>query len=79
MKQNEKDLLEKGASEQEISDKPNRVGIGLAVFLAVIFIFAGIILVTGVLGSVLGRTAENIALGAVAIILVILLIKSKRS
>ena len=45
----------------------------------VIIVFALIILVTGILGQAFGKTVENIALIGIAIILVLLLIQSKRS
>lgn len=79
MEQKEKELLEEDTSAGESADRPGGAKVGAAVFLAVILIFAGIMVVTGLLGSTFGRTVENIALGVIAVILLVLLIKSKRS
>lgn len=79
MKQEEKEFLEEETFSQETADRSKGVKLGIAVFLAVLLIFAGILVITGALGSVFGKAAENIALGVVAVILVFLLIKSKRS
>ena len=51
----------------------------IILFIAVIAIFAGIVLFTGFLGNQFGNTVENIVLVILAIALFILYIKSKRS
>ncbi|MBR3786251.1 MAG: hypothetical protein IKJ77_07585 [Firmicutes bacterium] len=51
----------------------------LILFAAVILIFAGIVLFTGFLGNQFGKTVELIVLGIVAVVLLVLYIKSKRS
>ena len=51
----------------------------LILFALVILVFAGIVLFTGFLGNQYGKTVELIVLGVVAVILLILYIKSKRS
>ena len=51
----------------------------LILFAAVILIFAVIVLFTGFLGNQFGKTVELIVLGLVAVILLVLYIKTKRS
>ena len=75
----EKENKEKEDFQGEPARKPGKFKINLAIYLGVFFIFAGIILVTEILGKSFGAAAENGALIAIAVILVILLIRSKRS
>lgn len=51
----------------------------LILFIAVIVIFAGIVLFTGFLGNQFGKTVEMIILAVLAIVLLILYIQTKRS
>lgn len=51
----------------------------IILLIAVIIIFAGIVLFTGFLGNQFGKTVELIVLIALAIVLLFLYIKSKRS
>ena len=51
----------------------------LILFAAIILFFAVIVLFTGFLGNQFGKTIELIVLGIVALILLVLYIKSKRS
>ena len=51
----------------------------IILLIAVIVIFAGIVLFTGFLGNQFGKTVELVVLGIVAVVLLVLYIKSKRS
>ena len=51
----------------------------LILFVAVILVFAGIVLFTGFMGNHFGKTVELTSLGIIAVVLLILYIKSKRS
>ena len=59
--------------------KQQNFKVNLAIMLAVLLIFGGIILFTGILGAFFGKTVENIVLILIAAALVFLLLKSKRS
>lgn len=51
----------------------------LLIFITVILIFAVIVLITGFLGNQFGKPAELIGLSIVALILLVLYVKTKRS
>ena len=51
----------------------------IVLFAVVILVFAAIVLFTGFLGNQFGKAVELIVLGIVAVALLILYIKSKRS
>lgn len=51
----------------------------LILFAAIILTFAAIVLFTGFLGNQFGKTVELVVLGIVALVLLVLYIKSKRS
>ena len=51
----------------------------IILFIAVIVVFAAIVLFTGFLGNQFGKTVENVVLAALAVVLFILYMKSKRS
>ncbi len=75
----EKENKGKEEAQNENGHKPGRFKINLAIYLGVFLVFAGIILVTELLGNSFGAAVENGALVMIAAILVILLIRSKRS
>lgn len=75
----EKEMQPEEEKGQIAEKKTGRFKINLAIYLGVFLVFAAILLVTGILGQVFGKTVENIALIGIAIILVLLLIQSKRS
>ena len=49
----------------------------IAIVVSVLIVFAVIVLITGVLGKYLGKNAELISLGAVALILFVFLLIDK--
>lgn len=63
----------------EEEKKKNVKKISAIIIFVVLFLFAGILILTGIISQLLGKTAENIALCIVAFILAIMLYKSKRS
>lgn len=78
----EKEIQQKESESRNGQVKPEETGrfkINFAIYLGVFLVFAAIVLVTGVLGSVFGKTVENIALVVIAAVLLVLLIQSKRS
>lgn len=76
------DTEERNEGTEPINEEQKR---GLArkasigILLVVFFLFAGVVLFTGFLGNLFGKTAENIALGIVAVFLILLLYKSRKS
>ncbi|MCI9639571.1 hypothetical protein AALA22_04775 [Anaerovoracaceae bacterium 41-7] len=75
----EKETQPRDSKERTEQKEAGRFKVNLAIYLGVFLVFALIILVTGILGQAFGKTVENIALIGIAIILVLLLIQSKRS
>lgn len=76
------DIKERKENTEPINEEQKRglarkasIGILLVIFL----IFAAVVLFTGILGNIFGKATENIALGAVAVFLILLLYKSRKS
>ncbi len=68
--------------EKLLNDEDERHGArhaSIAIILIVLAIFAAIVLFTGILGNFFGKKAENIVLIIIAVILAVMLYKSKRS
>lgn len=65
--------------EKLLNDEEERHGARHASIAIVLAIFAGIVLFTGILGNFFGRKAENVVLIIIAVILAVMLYKSKRS
>lgn len=71
--------MEKEEKKTEDAEKKTRFRVNLAILLAVLLIFGGIVLVTAFLGNLFGKTVETVVLVIIAAILAVLLYKSKRS
>lgn len=69
---NQNEIDETNETNEEESKK-NRFKVNLAILLVVIVMFGGIMLLTGFVGELFGKTTENIVLGAVACILAVML------
>lgn len=71
--------MEKEEQKNENVSKKAIFKVNLAILLAVLLIFGGIVLFTGFLGTFFSKTVENVVLVIIAAILAVLLYKSKRS
>lgn len=76
------DKEEEKKEEKLLNDEEERHAVrhaSVAIIIVVLAIFAGIVWFTGILGNFFGRSAENIVLIVIAVILAVMLYKSKRS